>query len=136
MVAVPRDRRRLQHISKPLRWQMRRAIDRSRWPVLVTYSDESVGHTGHVYKCSGWRKTARNLAATLTVAGRRVSRYADGRVVEHVDAVRGEAWIQRWEHWSTDDPAALFATRWRRVPVPGKFWRSGAPAMTYERIVA
>lgn len=113
---------------------MLRAIDRSRWPVLVTYSDESVGHTGHVYKCSGWRKTARHKTSTLTVDGRRVSRYADGRAVSHDGAVIGEAWIQRWEHWSTDDPVAAFAARWRRVPVPGKTWRSGAPAMTYERI--
>jgi hypothetical protein len=31
-------------------------IDRTRWPVLVTYSDIGQGHTGHVYKCSGWEK--------------------------------------------------------------------------------
>lgn len=43
MVAVPRDQRRLNHVSKPLRYQMRGLIDRTRWPVLVTYSDEGEG---------------------------------------------------------------------------------------------
>src|SRR6266513_1557813 len=50
MVAVPTETRTLNHVSKPLRRQMRREIDRTRWPVLVTYSDEGQGHTGHVYK--------------------------------------------------------------------------------------
>lgn len=35
MVAVPRAQRRLRHVSKPLREQMLRRIDRTRWPVLV-----------------------------------------------------------------------------------------------------
>lgn len=48
MVAVPRAERELRHISKPLRRQMKDLIDRTRWPVLVTYSDEGLGHTGHV----------------------------------------------------------------------------------------
>lgn len=51
MVAVPRDERRLRHVSTPLRRQMRVLIDRGRWPVLVTYSDEGQGHTGHDYRC-------------------------------------------------------------------------------------
>ena len=60
MVAVPRAERHLNHVSRPLRHQMKRLIDRTRWPVLITYSDKSLGHTGHVYKCSGWRATAVN----------------------------------------------------------------------------
>lgn len=40
MVAVPKSDRALKHVSKPLREQMKRMIDRTRWPVLVTYSDE------------------------------------------------------------------------------------------------
>ncbi len=135
MVAVPHDERELRHISKPLRYQMHRMVDRTRWPVLVTYSDESVGHTGHVYKCSGWQPTARNLAKTLTLDGRRVSRYANGAASVHDGAVEGTAWIQRWEH-RVADPAALFSAHWERVPVPGKVWKSGAQAYTYVRKAA
>lgn len=132
MVAVPKEERRLRHISKPLRRQMRQLIDRTRWPVLVTYSDESMGHTGYVYKCSGWTATARNLAKTVTVDGKRVSRYANGGMAQHEGAEQGEAWIQRWEHRITTDPKALFDAHWLRVAVPGKRWRSGAQAYTYK----
>jgi tRNA U34 5-carboxymethylaminomethyl modifying GTPase MnmE/TrmE len=66
--ALPREERRLRHISKPLKRQMRDLIDRTRWPVLVTYSDEGQGHLGHVYKCSGWQKTTRKRAQVLSVA--------------------------------------------------------------------
>lgn len=65
MVAVPRDDRALNHVSKPLRRQMRREIDRTRWPVLITFSDEGQGHTGYVYKCSGWEKDLQGAAAVL-----------------------------------------------------------------------
>lgn len=133
MVAIPSDERRLRHVSKPLRRQMRRLIDRTRWPVLVTYSDASAGHTGYVYKCSGWRAVDENLAQTLTVDGRRVSRYADGGAARHEGAVRGSALIKRWEHWITDNPRALFEQYWERVAIPGRCWRSGAQAFTYRR---
>jgi len=65
MVAVPRDERRLQHVSTPLRRQMRVLIDRGRWPVLVTYSDEGQGHTGNavVPQCGA---IAIRLALALT----------------------------------------------------------------------
>lgn len=62
MVAVPKDERELKHVSKPLREQVKKLIDRTRWPVLVTYSDEGQGHTGYVYKCSGWEATTRRRA--------------------------------------------------------------------------
>lgn len=31
-----------------------RMIDRSRWPTLVTYADTRFGHTGAIYKATGW----------------------------------------------------------------------------------
>lgn len=130
MVAVPREQR-TGRLRNPLRRMMRHLIDRTRWPVLVTYSDESVGHTGYLYKITGWRPTKRSLVTTLTVAGARVSRYANGNHVTHDDAVRGAAWIQRWEHWSTSTPALVFDRAWERVPIPGKRWASGQPAFTY-----
>jgi hypothetical protein len=131
MVAVPREERRLKHISKPLRVQMKTLIDRTRWPVLVTYSDESVGHTGYVYQCSGWTPTARNKTSTYTRAGARVSRYQNGMQITPVDAVRGEAWIQRWEHWATSE-LEMIKANWERVATGG-VWRSGNPAYTYVR---
>ncbi len=30
-------------------------IDRERWPVLVTYADEWQGHTGAIYRATGWQ---------------------------------------------------------------------------------
>lgn len=134
MVAVPHDKREIRHISRPLRRQMRKLIDRTRWPVLVTYSDESVDHTGYVYKCSGWQPTERHKARTFTIDGARVSRYANGAAGVPEGATPGWAWIQRWEHNVCDDPAALFAAHWRSELVPGKVWRSGSPARTYVRI--
>ncbi len=32
-----------------------RAIDRDRWPVLVTYADTNQGHTGAIYRATNWR---------------------------------------------------------------------------------
>ncbi len=132
MVAVPKKARHLKHVSKPLRVQMKKLIDRTRWPVLVTYSDASVGHTGYVYQCSGWTPTVENTVKTYTVDGKRVSAYATGSKQRPDSAIEGTALIQRWEHRAHPDPAAIFDQHWRRVPIPGKFWRSGAQAHRYE----
>lgn len=138
MVAVPKDERELKHISKPLRTQMHRLIDRTRWPVLLTYSDEGLGHTGHVYKCSGWERTSRRKSPIyLDATGARASRYADG---EHDPVARGlvregSTWIQRWEHWACPRGEALAfmeAAGWRREPTGGT-WRSGAKAYRWVR---
>lgn len=32
-----------------------RLIDRERWPVLVTYADTRLGHTGAIYRATNWR---------------------------------------------------------------------------------
>lgn len=137
MVAVPRDERALRHVSKPLRKQMRAVIDRGRWPVLLTYSDEGQGHTGHVYRCSGWLPTTKARHPTFAdPAGARVSRYSNGKS-STVGLTRcGMTTLQRWEHWicSRGEAAVWMEMHgWRRVPVPGKVWRSGNQAFTYER---
>lgn len=31
-----------------------RQIDRTRWPVLITFADKWQGHTGAIYKAAGW----------------------------------------------------------------------------------
>jgi hypothetical protein len=143
MVAVPNGRRageiaqrRLKHISKPLRRQMRTLIDRTRWPVLVTYSDEGQGHDGYVYRCSGWMPTHRDEAPFfLDVDGARVSRYSNGAIVKRA-GVEGSTTIQRWEHWACERGAAatwMASHGWRRVPIVGRTWRSGRQAYRWTK---
>ena len=140
MVALPKERRKLQHVSKPLRRQMRMLIDRTRWPVLITYSDEGQGHTGHVYMCSGWEKTTRRRRPFfIDEKGRRVSSYSNGKHGGRELRRAGHTWLQRWEQWvCARGEAARWMKRngWRRVALPGKVWRSGNPAFTFERISA
>ena len=130
MVAVDRADRALRHVSRPLRRQMRTLIDRGRWPVLVTYSDIGQGHTGHVYKCSGWQKTTIRKAGTLTdSAGARVSAYSGGTMRDTDGLKRGVTHIQRWEHWACERGRALeFMTDagWRKTAT-GKTWDNGNP---------
>lgn len=134
MVAVPKSDRVLKHISKPLRQQIKHLIDRTRWPVLITYSDASCGHNGYVYKCSGWTPTVENEVDTLTTPdGKRMSRYSNGGMIDR-EGVKGTAIIQRWEHRVTD-PAGAFNAIWERVAIPGKKWRSGSQAYTYRKKV-
>ncbi len=137
MVAVPKNERKLKHISKPLRTQMKKLIDRTRWPVLVTYSDEGQGHTGYVYKCSGWTPTRRRKTTTFVDAlGARKSRYSDGSSVQS-NLTRGpDTWIQRWEEWATPVGTVVSfmqEAKWRRVPIGG-IWRSGSPRYTIAKV--
>ncbi|MHB8564717.1 MAG: Mom family adenine methylcarbamoylation protein, partial [Acidiferrobacteraceae bacterium] len=101
MVAVDRGDRAF-HVSRPLRRQMRTLIDRGRWPVLVTFSDEGQGHTGHVYKCSGWQPTHRGPRPVFEDSkGRRASSYSNGKHGGRADVMRaGSTVMQRWEHWA------------------------------------
>jgi hypothetical protein len=134
MVAVPKADRELNHVSKPLRRQMRVLIDRTRWPVLVTYSDESLGHTGHVYRCSGWEMTARRKQPVFKDdLGNRVSSYSAGSHTYTSKARDGYAWIQRWEHWACDRGRALehmAVAGWERRRT-GKVWTNGKPEHTW-----
>ncbi len=138
MVAVPARERKLNHVSKPLRRQMRTMIDRTRWPVLVTYSDEGQGHTGHVYKCSGWEKTVKSARPVyLDEAGNRASAYANGKYGARKLSRSGSTIVQRWEHWVCPRDAVVAwmeSHGWRREPIPGKRWRSGNQACTYTRV--
>lgn len=135
MVAVPRDQRNLRHISKPLRRQMRQLIDRGRWPVLITYSDASLGHTGHVYKCSGWQRTVTNRRTFyVDESGRRRSRYANG--ARNVNLrVGGNTLLTRWEHWACPKDtveAHMQNAGWARRAT-GKVWKSGNPRYRWVR---
>lgn len=136
MVAVPRKERALRHVSKPLRRQIR-LIDRTRYPVLVTYSDEGQGHDGYVYKCAGFTPTARAKRPFYVDSnGARVSSYSNGKTSRGAHARGGDTWIQRWEHrvcgigkereWMLDHG-------WRRFAIHGKTWASGSPAHRWEK---
>ena len=98
----------------------------------MTYHDEGHGHTGHVYKCSGWTPTKRSRARVFTDAdGNRASKYSNGSNVAHRLEEQPPTWIQRWEHWVCQPGTAdahMAKAGWRREPIPGKVWRSGNPA--------
>lgn len=139
MVAVPKAERSLKHISKPLKVQMNKLLDRERWPVLVTYSDEGQGHNGFVYQCSGWEKTHRSKSHWFEDnEGRRQSKYSNGTTRNRNDLVRSkeQRWIQRWEHWICEKGQAreyMENAGWRRVALQGKFYTSGNPAYTIRK---
>jgi hypothetical protein len=133
MVAVPKSQRQLKHISKPLKFQMKHMIDRTRWPVLLTWSDTTLGHDGYVYKCSGWKKTKRSeKVELLDELGRRTSGYSNGSTRKAQTLRKGrEGFNQRWEHWVCSPGEVkdfMEKNGWKRVPVPGKFYKSGNPA--------
>lgn len=138
MVAVPKTDRLLKHISKPLMVQMKTLIDRTRWPVLVTYADLGQGHTGYVYQCSGWEQVGAPRAVTHTVdeAGARVSLYSNGATSKSAkDNIaagrRVQTEIVRFEHWACPRGGAAdwwAAHGWIRRPIPGKVWKSGNQA--------
>lgn len=135
MVAIPRTERKLNHVSKPLRRQMHKLIDRGRWPVLITYSDRGQGHTGYVYKCSGWQKThTAKVSVYEDDSGKRQSRYSNGKTNGRMLIAAGYTIIDRWEHWICDKGKArewIEDSGWVREPIPGKVWRSGNAAYRF-----
>ena len=136
MVAIPKAERPWQ-ISKPLLWIMRHGLDRGRWPVLLTYSDGGAGHVGTAYQASRWKRCATTDAGVFEDAeGCRRSPYVRGGL--RVDGLTrvGETQITAWTHRVCPEGAEeahILASGWRRVPIPGKTWRSGAPAYTWTR---
>lgn len=108
--------------------------------MLITYSDEGLGHTGYVYRCAGWTPTARNLRPQYQLEERRTSPYTNGNF--SVQGLRrvGVAYCQRWEHWACERGQALAwleSHGWRRVKrADGRTWRSGQPGYTWQRETA
>lgn len=49
-----------------------RLIDRERWPVLVTYADSWRGHTGGIYKATGWTFDGETAPKPVWVLGDRM----------------------------------------------------------------
>lgn len=139
MVAVNKPDRVLKHISKPLRRQMNHMIDRTRWPVLITYSDEGQGHNGFVYECSGWVAVTRSKRPVYEDgAGARCSSYSNGKHGKRSLNRVGYTWVQRWENRVCPaGGAAIWMTNhgWVRVIIPHKKWANGRQAHTYERVL-
>lgn len=65
-----------------------RAIDRHRWPVLVTYADDWRGHTGAIYRAAGWEFCGYTQPeAVYTINGRMVSRKAGPKTRTHAEMI-------------------------------------------------
>ena len=53
-----------------------RLLDRDRWPVLVTFADAAQGHSGAIYKATGWQLDGESTTGDyfITPDGRQVGR--------------------------------------------------------------
>lgn len=131
MVAVPRSERALQRISVPLRAQFK-LIDRGRWPVLITYSDEGQGHNGWVYRAARMKATTRRVAKFyVDQKGVRRSLLSNGVTSKSGLIYGGETVIQRWEHWVSKRGTTdcwMWWAGWRKEAIPGRTWKSGKQA--------
>lgn len=80
MCAVNSDQRsfRLRNVIKKV---LKSKIEKSRFDTVVTYADTSLGHTGYIYKISGFQFDGEVLAKKLEIDGIRVSRYNNGKSV-------------------------------------------------------
>lgn len=132
MVGVPKVDRDW-HLSKPLKFIMKKALDRERYPVLVTYADTGEGHTGHVYKCSSWVKDAEVVSKKYrNNTGERVSVYRGGRMVPGMTTSE-ESVLIRFVHRvcpKGEEGVWMRNHGWTREPAGG-FWRSGNPKMKW-----
>ena len=65
-----------------------RLIDRTRWHTLVTYADSWRGHTGTIYRASGWEYCGEtNAEAVYTLNGRMVARKAGPKTRTHAEMI-------------------------------------------------
>ena len=133
MVAIPFCQRNY-HISKPLKWLMKKGIDRTRYPVLVTYADVGQGHCGNVYRCSGWQEDGERVSPVWLEQGKRISVYSGGRM-KKLGPPDEHTTIIRFVHRVCEkggEMAWLTNNGWRRVPAGG-VWKSGNPKMKWVR---
>lgn len=71
-----------------------RMLDRDRWPVLLTYADTRHGHTGAIYKATGWELDAATCAGSYFVKdGRQVGRKRGKRNIP-VAQLRAEGYAE------------------------------------------
>lgn len=61
-------------------------VDRSRWPVLVSYADEWQKHRGMIYRAAGWTECGKSKPeARYVLRGRMVSRKAGPKTRTHAE---------------------------------------------------
>lgn len=71
-----------------------RLLDRDRWPTLLTYADTHQGHTGAIYKATGWQLDAVTNAGSYFVKdGRQVGRKRGKRNIP-VAQLRAEGYVE------------------------------------------
>jgi hypothetical protein len=71
-----------------------RLLDRGRWPVLLTYADTHQGHTGAIYKATGWELDAVTSAGSYFVKdGRQVGRKRGKRNIPAAE-LRAEGYVE------------------------------------------
>lgn len=71
-----------------------RLLDRERWPVLLTYADTHHGHTGAIYKATGWQLDAVTNAGSYFVKdGRQVGRKRGSRNISAA-RLRSEGYVE------------------------------------------
>lgn len=71
-----------------------RLLDRGRWPVLLTYADTHQGHTGAIYKATGWRLDAITNAGSYFVKdGRQVGRKRGSRNIP-IAQLRADGYVE------------------------------------------
>ena len=71
-----------------------RLLDRGRWPVLLTYADTHQGHTGAIYKATGWQLDAVTSAGSYFVRdGRQVGRKRGNRNISAAQ-LRSEGYVE------------------------------------------
>lgn len=71
-----------------------RMLDRDRWPVLLTYADTHHGHTGAIYRATGWRfDKVTNAGSYFVKDGRQVGRKRGARNIP-VAELRAEGYTE------------------------------------------
>lgn len=72
-----------------------RLIDRERWPILLTYADTRHGHTGAIYKATGWVLDAVTNTGSYFVSesGRQVGRKRGKRNLSAA-SLRAEGYVE------------------------------------------
>ena len=68
--------------------QSMRLIDSATWPCFVTYADQWRGHTGAIYRASGWTYVGLTKPeSTFTIGGVMKARKAGGRTRSHAEMI-------------------------------------------------
>ncbi len=110
-----------------LGWSMK-LIDRTRWPVLVTYADTARGHTGAIYKATNWicdgpQRPAADGYAWVNAAGKQAGRRGGVGVYRSDQQMRDMGYERvnaapkiRFRHVQQTTVRAVVAQRVARLP--------------------